>query len=98
MPSLIGMTLARDHLRLRTFMLYANGQQHLHPDLDVYPRPHPRTGFCPLLVYFILKNLFDSKSAHLPEEPPEEDAPFFRPSFSAEKFISTAFLQAKTKE
>ena len=52
-----------------------------------------------LLVYFILKYLFfDSKSAHLPEEPPEEDAPFFRPSFSAEKFVSTVFLQAKAKE
>lgn len=52
-----------------------------------------------LLVYFILKYLFfDSKSAHPLEESPEEDAPFFRPSFTAEKFISTAFLQAKAKE
>ena len=52
-----------------------------------------------LLVYFILKYLFfDSKSAHLLEESPEGDAPIFRPSFSAEKFISTAFLQAKVKE
>ena len=52
-----------------------------------------------LLVYFILKYLFfDPKSARHPEESPEEDAPFFRPSFPAEKFISTAFLQKKVKE
>lgn len=52
-----------------------------------------------LLVYFILKYLFfDSKSTQLLEEPPEEGASFFRPSFSAEKFISTAFLQTKVKE
>lgn len=52
-----------------------------------------------LLVYFILKYLFfDSKSAQLLEESPEEDAPFFRPNFSAEKFISTAFPQARVKE
>ena len=52
-----------------------------------------------LLVYFILKYLFfDPKSARHPEESPEEDAPFFRPSFPAEKFISTVFLQKKVKE
>jgi len=52
-----------------------------------------------LLVYFILKYLFfDSKSSQLLEESSEEDAPFFRPSFPAEKFISTPFLQAKDKE
>ena len=52
-----------------------------------------------LLVYFILKYLFfDSKSAQLLEESPEEDAPFFRPSFSAEKFIATAFLQTNVKK
>lgn len=51
-----------------------------------------------LLVYFILKYLFfDSKSRQLPEESPEEDTPFFRPSFSAEKLVSTAFLQGKVK-
>lgn len=52
-----------------------------------------------LLVYFILKYLFlDPKSAQLPEESSEEDAPFFRPSLSAEKPASAAFLQAKGKE
>ena len=52
-----------------------------------------------LLVYFILKYLFfDSKSAQLLEESSEEDAPLFRPSFSAEKFITTAFLQTKAKK
>jgi len=52
-----------------------------------------------LLVYFILKYLFfDSKSAKLLEESSEEDAPLFRPSFSAEKFIATAFLQTKAKK
>lgn len=52
-----------------------------------------------LLVYFILKYLFfDSKSAQLLEESSEEDASPFRPSFSAEKFIASAFLQTKTKK
>ena len=52
-----------------------------------------------LLVYFILKYLFfDSKSAQLLEEPSEEDTLPFRPSFSAEKFIATAFLQSKVKK
>lgn len=52
-----------------------------------------------LLVYFILKYLFfDAKSAHLPEESSEQDVPFFRPSFSAEKFISTAFPQTRAKD
>ncbi|KAF9651396.1 hypothetical protein BDM02DRAFT_3110846 [Thelephora ganbajun] len=52
-----------------------------------------------LLVYFILKYLFfDSKSAQLHEGSPEEDAPLFRPSFSTEKFIATAFLQTKVKK
>ena len=52
-----------------------------------------------LLVYFILKYLFlDSKSAQLLEESAEEDAPPFRPSFSAEKFIATVFHQAKAKK
>lgn len=52
-----------------------------------------------LLVYFILKYLFfDSKSAQLPDDSPEGDAPFFRPNFSAEKFISTAFPPARIKE
>jgi len=52
-----------------------------------------------LLVYFILKYLFfDSKSTRLLEESPQEDAPFFRPSFSAEKFIATAFLQTKANK
>jgi maintenance of morphology protein 1 len=52
-----------------------------------------------LLVYFILKYLFfDSKSTRLHEESPEEDAPFFRPSVSAEKFIAVAFLQPKVKK
>jgi len=51
-----------------------------------------------LLVYFILKYLFfDSKSAQLLEESPEEDAPLFRPTFSAEKFIGTTFLHTKVK-
>jgi len=49
-----------------------------------------------LLVYFILKYLFfDSKSAQLLEEPSEDDAPLFWPTFSAEKFIATAFLRTK---
>jgi len=52
-----------------------------------------------LLVYFILKYLFfDSKSAQLLEESSEEDKPLFKPSFSAEKFIATAFLQTKVKK
>ena len=52
-----------------------------------------------LLVYFILKYLFfDSKSAQFLEGSSEEDVPLFRPSFSAEKFIATAFLQKKVKE
>jgi len=52
-----------------------------------------------LLVYFILKYLFfDSKSAQLLKESSDEDAPLFRPSFSAEKFIATAFLQTKAKK
>jgi maintenance of mitochondrial morphology protein 1 len=52
-----------------------------------------------LLVYFILKYLFfDSKSVQHLEDPTEEDAPAFRPSFSAEKFIPTAFLQKKVEE
>lgn len=52
-----------------------------------------------LIVYFILKYLFfDSKSVQIHEEPDEEDEPVFRPSFSAEKFISTAFLKTKVKE
>lgn len=52
-----------------------------------------------LLVYFILKYLFfDSKSTQLLEESPEEDASLFRPGFSAEKFIATAFLQRKVKK
>ena len=49
-----------------------------------------------LLVYFILKYLFfDSKTAQLLEDSADEDAPLFRPSFSAEKLIAAAFLQAK---
>ena len=52
-----------------------------------------------LLVYFILKYLFfDSKSGQLLEEPHEEDVPPFRPNFSAEKFIATAFLKTKVKK
>ena len=52
-----------------------------------------------LLVYFILKYLFfDPKSSQLLGESSEEDAPFFRPNFPAEKFIPTPFLQAKGKE
>jgi hypothetical protein len=52
-----------------------------------------------LLVYFILKYLFfDSKSAQLIEESSGEDTPIFRPSFSAEKFIATSFLQTKVKK
>ncbi|KAF9778184.1 maintenance of mitochondrial morphology protein 1 [Thelephora terrestris] len=52
-----------------------------------------------LLVYFILKYLFfDSKSTPFLEESTEEGTPFFRPSFSAEKFVSAAFLQTKAKD
>jgi len=51
-----------------------------------------------LLVYFILKYLFfDSKSVQTLEES-SEDTPLFRPSFSAEKFIATTFLQTKVKK
>ena len=52
-----------------------------------------------LLVYFILKYLFfDSKSAQLLEESSGDDVPLFRPSFSAEKLIATAFLQTKAQK
>lgn len=52
-----------------------------------------------LLVYFILKYLFfDSKSVQPLEESSEEDAPSFRPSLSAERFISAPFLQRKVEE
>ena len=52
-----------------------------------------------LLVYFILKYLFfESKSAHLLDPSSSEDVPFFRQSSSAEKFISTAYLQTQLKD
>jgi maintenance of morphology protein 1 len=52
-----------------------------------------------LLVYLVLKYLFfDSKSTQPPAGSSEDDVPSFRPSFSAEKFITTAFLQTKAKE
>ena len=52
-----------------------------------------------LLVYFILKYLFfGPKSAQYLEESPEEDAPHFRPSSPAEKFVSAASLQKKVNE
>ncbi|KAF9778153.1 hypothetical protein BJ322DRAFT_1093309 [Thelephora terrestris] len=48
------------------------------------------------LVYLIL--FFNSKSIELPKEPPGQSALPFRPSFSAEEFVSTVFPHTKVKE